>query len=46
MQCGSKTEVIEQEARANEDTALIINIFQLLQNPAFIELDGNNNNED
>ena len=33
----------EKEARANEDTVPIISIFELLQNPAFTELDGNNN---
>ena len=43
---GSETEVIEEEARANEDTAAIVNIFALLRSPAFIELDGNNDDED
>ena len=43
---GSETEVIEEEARGNEDTAPIVNIFELLWNPAFIELDGNNDDED
>ena len=43
---GSETEVIEEEARANEHTALIFNIFKLFRNPAFIELDGNNDDED
>ena len=42
----SKTEVIEEEQRANEDTTAIVNIFELLQSPAFIELDGNNDYED
>ena len=31
---GSETEVIEEEARTNEDTAPVVNIFELLQNPA------------
>ena len=39
---GSETEVIGEEARANEDTVPIINIFELLQNPRFVKLDGNN----
>ena len=43
---GSETEVIEEEARANEDTAPIVNIFKLLRNPAFIGLDGNNDDGD
>ena len=43
---GSETEVIEEEARANKDTAPIVNIFELLRNPAFIELDGNNDDGD
>ena len=43
---GLETEVIEKEARANEDTAPIVNIFELLRNPAFTELDGNNDDED
>ena len=43
---GSETEVIEKEARANEDTAPIVNIFELLRNPAFIELDRNNSDGD
>ena len=43
---GSETEVIEEEARANEDTAPIVNIFELLRNPVFTELDGSNDNED
>ena len=43
---GSETELIEEEARANEDTAPIVNIFKLLRNPAFIELDGNNDDGD
>ena len=43
---GSEIEVIEEEARGNEDTAPIVNIFKLLWNPAFIELDGNNDDED
>ena len=42
----SETEVIEEEARTNEDTAPLVNIFELLRNPAFIELDGNNDDED
>ena len=41
-----ETEVIEEEARASEDTASIINIFILLRNPAFIKLDGNNDDVD
>ena len=43
---GSETEVIEEEARANEDTAPIVNIFELLRNPAFIEVDRSNEDED
>ena len=43
---GSETEVIEKEAHANEDTTPIVNIFKMLRNPAFIELDGNNDDED
>ena len=43
---GSETEVIEEEARTNEDTAPVVNIFELLRNPAFTELDGNNDDED
>ena len=43
---GSETEVIEEKARISEDTAPIVNIFELLQNPAFIELDRNNDDED
>ena len=43
---GSETEIIEEEARANEDTVPIINIFELFRNPAFVELDGNNDDED
>lgn len=41
---GLEADIIEEkEARANEDTVPIISIFELLQNPAFTELDGNNN---
>ena len=43
---GSETEVIEEEARANEDTAPIVNTFELLRNPAFIEVDRSNEDED
>ena len=43
---GSETEVIEEEARANEDTAPIVNIFELLRNPAFIDVDRSNEDED
>ena len=43
---GSEIEVTEEEARFNEDTAPIVNIFELLRNPAFIELNGNNNDKD
>ena len=39
-------QVIEKEARASEVTAPIVNIFELLRNPAFIELDGNNDDQD
>ena len=42
---GSETEVIEKEAHANEDTAPIVNIFELLRNPAFTNLDGNNDED-
>ena len=41
-----RRQVIEEETRANADTASIVNIFELLRNPAFIELDGNNDDED
>ena len=40
---GSETEVIEEEASANEDTSPIVNIFELLQNAILTDLDGNNN---
>ena len=43
---GSETEVIEEEARANEDTAPIVNTFELLRNPAFTEVDRSNEDED
>ena len=43
---GLETEVIEEEGRANEDAAPIVNIFELLRNLAFTELDGNNDDED
>ena len=43
---GSETEVIEEEARANENTTPIVNIFELLRNPAFIEVDRSNEDED
>ena len=36
----------DRPARASEDTASIINIFELLRNPAFIKLDGNNDDVD
>ena len=43
---GSETEVIQEEARVNEDTSPIVNNFKLLQNPAFTDLDRNNGDED
>ena len=41
---GSETEVIEEEACVNKDTVPII-IFELSRNPAFVDLDVNNNDE-
>ena len=41
-----RRQIIEKEARASEVTAPIVNIFELLRNLAFIELDGNNDDED
>ena len=37
---------MEEEVRANEDTAPIVNIFKLLQNPVFPELNGSYDDKD